>query len=367
MLLKLSLTAHPMVDKENPMKYIAYIGSNACGENSGLRVAEVNAETGSLSIIQRLGDFDSAPYPAVSADRKNLVAGGSNPAAPVPQRGMTASFKIQPDGKLEPVNASVAVCQNPPCHVCFSPDKRFAYAAHYGEGRLTAYAIAEDASIWGPVQVLQHEGCGPFLPNQESARVHYCTFTPDGKYLCAVDLGLDIIRVYRPDENGQLSHVKDVPIVKGAGSRHMVFSHDGSLCYVVSELKCRLTTFAYNDGEFTRLETISTLINPDTKDRHDSSAIRISADGRYLFAGNRHVNNVAVFKLEDGMPRLIANVPCAFPRDLNILPNDKFLYVCGQDENVVEIFSFDSERCELKPTGERLELPLATAVVFMEV
>ena len=82
--------------------------------------------------------------------------------------------------------------------------------------------------------------------------------------------------------------------------------------------------------------------------------------------GNRFVNNVGVLNIENGIPQLMANVPCAFPRDLNILPNDKFLYVCGQDENVVQIFSFNSKTGALKPTGESLEVPLATCIEFVE-
>ena len=365
--LKLCLTA-PMTEDRGCIleQYIAYIGTNATGENGGIRVASVNPATGALSIVQHLQNFDAPAYPAISHDRMHMLSGLTNPLAPVPQKGMLAILSIAPDGTLSPINAVPAVCQNSTCHVCFSPDKRFAYAAHYFEGRTSAYAISSDASLWGPIQLIQHEGCGPTMPFQTSAHVHYCRFTPDGKYLCCVDLGLDIIRLYKPDEYGQLSHVRDIPVVHGAGARHLVFSPDGKFCYVVSELASLVTTFSYNDGEFFLLETVSTQ-TVEPKEEKSSSAIRISPDGRFLFIGNRFVNNISVFKLEDGIPRLLSNVSCLFPRDLNILPNGKFLYVCGQRDDAIEIFSFNSKTGELIPTGERFTAPIPTCIEFLSV
>ncbi|MDR2933305.1 MAG: lactonase family protein [Oscillospiraceae bacterium] len=345
--------------------FIGYIGTNAAGKDGGIRVVKANGETGALEIIQHLENFDIPCYFVTAPDGKLMVSARSNPDTVSPWRGMVASLRIAGDGTLTPVNAMPAVCESPPCHTCLSPDGRFVYASHYREGRITVYSLGGDGALWGPIQVIQHTGSGPH-PQQNSPHIHYGCITPDGKYVCHVDLGLDVIHVYKPDEHGILSHIQDVPVVRGAGARHMVFSKDGRYCWVVSEMGCLITSYAYNDGVFTLLETVPTLDEAMMSARKASSAIRLSPDGQMLLVGNRFVDNIGVFRVNaDGTVTRTDNVPCCFPRDLNFLPNGKFAYVCGQDENCVEIFSVDAGSGTLCPVYPPLPLPLPTCVEFL--
>jgi 6-phosphogluconolactonase len=346
-------------------KYIGYIGTNASGAEGGIRVVEADAKTGALKLVQQLKDFDSPSYFAIRKDKKLMASCRSNPDTGHPNKGMAATLRINGDGTLSPAAAMPSVSASGPCHLCFSPDGRFIYAAHYGEGRATVYSVEPEGGLWGPVQVIQHTGSGP-SPQQGVPHAHYCYPTPDGAFICYVDLGLDVVRLYRPDGNGILSFEKDVPVVRGAGARHLVFSRDGKFCWVVSELGSLLTSFAYQDGEFTLLETADTL-EAGFQGVRSSSAVRLSPDGRLLFVGNRGgSNSVAVFKVNgDGTAALSATVPCPFPRDLNLLPNGDFLYVCGQDEGVVAVFRVDYDACTLRPCGESFAVPKSTCVEFL--
>ena len=346
--------------------YIGYIGVNAFGKDGGIRVVEADGETGALKLIQHVDDFDTPCYFAISRDQKLFVTAQSNPKAPSLRRGMVATLRIDKDGKLTRINSMPAVCERAPCHTCISPDGRFAYSAHFFESQCTVFSIAENGEIWGPIQVLKHSGKG-FHRQQSSPHIHFACFTPDNKYVCYVDLGLDVIHVYKPDENGLLTAVKDVPVVPGAGSRHMVFSRDGRFCWVLSEMGCLITAFSYNDGEFTLIETIPSLDESLIKDRKSASAIRISPDDALLFAGNRFVNTIGVFSIgADGSLMRTADIPCDLPRDLNLLPNGKFLYVCGQDDNRVEVFSVDYAAKTLRPTGISMSIPIPTCIDFLK-
>ena len=346
--------------------YVGYIGVNAVGKDGGIRVVKADGDTGALELVQHVENFDAPCYFAIMRDRGIVVSARSNPDAPSTRRGMISTLRIGSSGTLEPIGSTPAACERPPCHTCVSPDGRFAYSAHYVEGQCSVYRIGDSGEPWGPIQVITHRGKGPHI-QQVGPRVHYATFTPDGEYVCFVDLGLDVIHVCKPDENGVLSEVKDVPVVKGAGSRHMVFSNNGGYCWVLSEMNCLITAFAYNNGEFTQLETISSLDESLVKNKKSGSAIRVSPDGSMLLAGNRFVNTIGVFNINlDGSLTRTADIPCVFPRDLNFLPNGKFLYVCGQDVDCVETFSVDYEAKTLRPTGDIMNVPMPTCIDFLK-
>jgi 6-phosphogluconolactonase len=341
--------------------YIGYIGTNNFGKDSGLRVVEADGETGELRLLQHVEYLDTPVYFAVSGGL--VVASGSDPAAPSERRGVVSTLKIGEDGTLTPINAVASSSYKAPCHICVSPDGRFVYASHYGEGQNSVYSIAENGEIWGPIQVITHEGHGPH-PQQDVPHIHFGGFTPDGKYLLHCDLGLDVIHVYKPDGDGLLTKVKDVPVVLGAGARHLAFSHDGRFCWVLSEMRCLVTAFAYHDGEFTLLETVPTL----TEDYPEQaiSAIKLSPDGSLLFAGNRFRNSITVFRVkDDGTLTRTAEVPCDLPREFAVLPNGKFFYICGQDDNRVEVFRIDYAAGTLVKTGFSLDVPVPTCISFM--
>lgn len=347
--------------------FIGYIGTNTVGKDGGIRVVRADSATGQLTVIQKLNNFDEACYFAVSPRRRLLVSARSNPAALSPYKGMVSTTRILADGTLAPINAIPAVSRKSPCHICVSPDGHFVYASHYMEGRATVFGIDEYGAVWGPIQVVQFEGSG-FNLRQKSPHIHFGCFTPDGKYVCLVDLGLDTIHVFETNEDGLLVNREDVPVVPGAGARHMVFSRDGSYCWVVSEMGCLATGFAYSDGNFKQIGTVPIFGGDIASEKMSASAIRISPDGKLLFAGNRFVNNIAVFKIHpNGAVTRTANVPCPFPRDMNILPDGRFLYVCGEEENCVAVYGIDYDKATVYPTGEKLTLNLATCIEFPEI
>ena len=62
--------------------------------------------------------------------------------------------------------------------------------------------------------------------------------TPDQKYLCVVDNGVDHVNLYRLDhKTGKLNLVDILRCELESGPRLIMFSRDGRFAYVICELK----------------------------------------------------------------------------------------------------------------------------------
>ena len=93
------------------------------------------------------------------------------------------------------------------------------------------------------------------------------------------------------------------------------------------------------------LQALIVIDTTQTKEDHGSGAIRLSPDGKWLLASNRVTSNQVVISkvLNDGKLQVIEHVEVTKkPRFFNFDPSGKFVFVCGQDGNQVQVFSFDN-------------------------
>ena len=112
-----------------------------------------------------------------------------------------------------------------------------------------------------------------------------------------VDLGIDKIITYEVKDS-TLIEVNSLSVNPGSGPRHIAFHPNGKYAYVMTELSSEVIALTYNseEGSFTELQYISTL--PEQFDENSQgSAIHISSDGRFVYAGNRGHNSIAVYSV----------------------------------------------------------------------
>ena len=86
---------------------------------------------------------------------------------------------------------------------------------------------------------VQHHGSSVNKERQEGPHAHYIQVSEDNRYAFAVDLGLDEVLTYRFDGRTGALTPNDPPFAKikaGSGPRHLAFSADRKLVYVVNEL-----------------------------------------------------------------------------------------------------------------------------------
>lgn len=303
-----------------------------------------------------------ANYIAFSPDRKYLYS-----TCTVGRDGGVASFVIQPDGSLKLIGTMPANGLST-CYVITDPTGKYLYAANYSSGNFAEFRL-EEGRIVERTQVIHHSGKGPNHARQEGPHPHFCGLTPDGRYLCVIDLGIDAIMVYPLDpEKGLCAEgvILNPVTPAGSGPRHLVFDRSGRIAYLVNELGNTVMSFRYEDGRFTHLATqdiLPALTNVDTK----AAAVRLSQDEKYLFATNRGFDTIAVCKL-DGQGGMAWHdlLLCGgrSPRDINFLPGYQMFAAANEFSDQLIFFNYDAEKGKLTPNGLIYKLPRPLCVMW---
>jgi 6-phosphogluconolactonase len=334
---------------------IGYIG----GYGKGINVVSYDPQTGGLDIIQKDAGMPHASkhsYLSLSPSKKHLYSGCCFNGGAVMNNGCVMSFEIQEDGSLKELNYAASASKTGACHV-FCGSKGL-YASHYGDGRATVYHVNDDGSLFGPAQLIQFEGKGPH-PQQDTAHIHFGAEMPDG-YVCFVDLGLDSIYFYyHHPKTGDLILNSTARVPLGTGARHLL--HKSGYVYVVSEMSAIVSIYQYRSGKMSYIASHSAL--PEGfSGKVASSAIRMFDD--ILIIGNRFLNEMAVFKANGDVLELKSHIPCLLPRDLNFSPDGNYVYVCGQEDDLIQIFKVDKSDFSLEPTGKTLSVERPSCIIF---
>lgn len=117
----------------------------------------------------------------------------------------------------------------------------------------------------------------------------------------------------------------------------------------MTEISNEVIALEYNPtlGEFRELQVISALPEGFT-DKSQGSAIRISKDGRFLYAANRGHDSIAIFKINQysGELSLIEWVPTEgnWPRDFAFDPSETFLVASNEETGNLVLFERDPKR-----------------------
>ena len=205
------------------------------------------------------------------------------------------------------------------CHLCMSPDERFLYVANYGSGSVDVFPVT-DEGVGERIQTIQNSGKGIDPNRQEGPHSHCVKFTPDGKYLCLCDLGVDAVIVYRQDpESGLLTEASRCLLPPGLGVRHILFR--GDRAFACHEMGNALSRLKYADGILTPIDT-RPLLTDEWRGKSFVAAIR--AAGNRMYVSHRGKNAVSVLD-ENGDG--IGEIPTHgnWPRDIWPLPGGRLL------------------------------------------
>ena len=278
------------------------------------------------------------------------------------------SFRIAENGDLVFLNKMSSGGLSP-CHTVVSPDGKYLYCANYSSGNIAEYRIGSDGSLSELHRVICHEGSGPRKDRQEGPHTHFTSFTPDRNYLIVIDLGIDAVKLYPWSDSGiDPANVRTFHVPAGDGPRHLIFNQSGTLAYLLNELGNSVSTLKYNGaGNFELLNQISTLPEYYTG-KTKAAAIRLSPDGRFLYASNRGFDSIACFELmpETGFPVLkcFAASGGDGPRDINYLPGCRKFAAANEFSDVVVFYNVNQETGMLVPDGNLVQIPGALAIYW---
>lgn len=251
----------------------------------------------------------------------------------------------------------------PLCYVAVDEPRNLVYGANYHKGQVLVYQRHSDGSL-SLLDSDTHHGSGPHA-NQTTAHVHYADLTPDN-YLITCDLGTDEVITYDIATNGSLKKLDSYTSTAGAGPRHIVFHPYYKIAYLICELNSTVEVLIYDGlGQFELLQTISTLPT-DCKEENATAAIRLSSDGKFLYASNRGHDSIAVYQiLADGSLSLVevTTTNGKTPRDFIITPDEAYLIAVHQDSDNATVFQRNKENGNLSELSHHFHVPEAVCIV----
>ena len=303
-------------------------------------------------------------YLAFSPDRKTLYS-----TCIIDQAGGVAAFRIHPDGSLALLNQLPSRGKST-CYVIAAPSGKYLYCANYSSGSITEFSLNADGSLKALERLIEYHGSGR-LPRQSTPHPHFTNITPDGKYLCVTDLGLDTLTLYPfEDATGRIKlespHIFKVEPA-GSGPRHLLFNRKGDRAYLLNELGNTVIVLKYSGGRFESMQLLPTL-PADCPKESKAAAIRLSPDGRFLYASNRGYDSVAVYEVkpEDGtlIFRELVESGGSSPRDINFLPGGRAFATANEFSDRVVFFDFDAATGKITPSGETVTMPRPLAIYW---
>src|SRR5690606_37976641 len=120
-----------------------------------------------------------------------------------------------------------------------------------------------------------------------------------------------------------------------------------------------LAIFDFKEGKLTPKQRIS-LVADDYEGAVGAAEVRLSPDGRNIYASNRgDANRLSVFaKKDDGSYSLIQQTTSGgiMPRNFNLTADGKYLLSANQASNDVAVFERDVETGKLTQTSWKVEV-----------
>jgi 6-phosphogluconolactonase len=340
--------------KPLPTTFDLLVGTYTKGTSKGIYVYRFYAETGRLAFLNEIDDVSNPSYLCVTNDNKFVYAVNEDG-----KNGGVSAFTFDAhQGKLTFLNKQPSGGADP-CFVAVDNDMKNVLVANYSGGSLAVLPVNKDGSLAPISQLIQDEGHGANKDRQEGPHVHMALLSPDEKYLLYNDLGTDKLNImrYHPSHPQPLTPASPpfVKLADGEGPRHIVFSNDKKHVYLVTEMGSSVHAFDYDNGKLKETQTI-TLLSDGFKGKTAGAAIKISPDGRFLYASNRlETNEISVYAIDPDNGKLIFVQRVSSygknPRDFAIDPNGNFLVLANQDSDTIYVMRIDKSSGKISRTA----------------
>ena len=346
-------------------KYIAYVGTYTHGSSIGIHLYDVDVEEGTLS-ERKVVPVNNSSYVVKSKNGKYLYS--------IADEGV-AVFAIKPDGDLDPIN-KVDIDGMRGCYLSVDDEGKYLFVGGYHDGKITAVHTHKDGRLGRVFDGVFHKGIGSVAERNFRPHVSCVLPTPEGKYVCAVDNGIDQVKIYRINTvRNRLELVDVLRCKRESGPREIVFSKDGNYAYILFELINKVGVFKYKDNgktpEFELIQTIETL-SDELDPLHDcAAAITISPDGKHLFTSTAGDNSVAMFSInqEDGtlVKEFALPISGEYPKDIALFPDGKHIAVVNHESNSITTFTIDYEKKVLVMKGKPMKVETPNCILITKI
>jgi len=318
----------------------------------GIYKISFDTQTPSNYQLTRLIEIEQPSYMTVQADGKILVSTGNQSAG-------VAIYEPDEQGHYS-LQTQLMDIGNNACHVSYNQAYGLISLAFYASPFTKLLQYNDLTQSLNEFQKFTHQGQGVH-PRQGEPHPHWSGWSPEGQFLYAVDLGIDEVKQYY-QESGQWLSKTAAKLAPGDGPRHMAFHPTKHFVYLLNELSNTLVVYQQNlaTGELTQLQKLSTL-KPDFNEHSQAAAVRVSNDGRFVYASNRGEDTIAVFEVQaSGQLKHIQSAESGdhWPRDFNFSADQDFILVANTRGDKLSLLKRDINTGLLTDTG--IDYPIAT-------
>lgn len=298
-----------------------------------------------------LASLRNPSYLALSPGGRYLYAVSETDDGEIDPSGTVTAFARDRSGDLTVINSSSSGGSGP-CHISLSPTKDFLLAANYVAGTVAAIAVGPEGV--GPVaDTVSHKHLEASA--NSVSHPHMIAFDPVTEEVLVPDLGLDLVLTYRLTERGRLVEKPSsrLELPPRSGPRHLVFHPNRRDLFILNETANTLVALRRTPHGFVVTDTASTLQSIAASSSW-ASAVRVSSNGRFVFAANRARSDgsIAVLSYEEDAgrlnPAIVASSSGIWPHDFLLVPESERLIVANQDSDNLALLEFDARTKEMR-------------------
>ncbi len=390
---------HAQSNQRDEAPLIAYVGTFSSplhdvlptqvdlppGNGRGIHIFQVNRTTGAMTPRAIYEQGTSPSCLALDKSGTRLYSANETDRVGDKKDGTISAFAINRDGSLRLLN-TVSSGGAGPTYVSVHPSGKFLLVANYFGGSVSVLPIQPDGSLAAATDVKIDAGAigpthatdappGSFaISGHDRTHAHMIRADPSGQFIFHADNALDKIFIWKFDAQKAALLPNNPPAISfppGDGPRHFWFHPNGRWFYSIQEEASTVALFDYDSqtGRFNPRQTISTLPSGFTGSSF-ASEIMVSPDGKFLYAGNRLHDSIAIFSIgKTGELKYMGEewTRGNYPRSFNFDPTGQFLYCCNQRSDHVTTFRVDKKTGRLKFTGDYTPVGNPSMIVFRDL
>jgi 6-phosphogluconolactonase len=363
---------------------LAYVGAYT-PNGQGIYLFSMDLETGALTQIKVAAAIPSPSWIAIHPNGQYLYAVNEISNFNGTTSGSVSAFSInRTSGDLTLLNV-VSSQGGGPAHLSVDPLGQFVFVANYGGGSFAILPINSNGSLNNASFVQQDtDNVGPIhatnappgsfaISGHDAPHAHMIQADAAGTFVFGTDLGQD--RIYSWTLNrgtGKLiaNTPASVSVPPGDGPRHFAFHPNGRVFYSLQEEASTLLVFTYDaaHGSLTEQQMISTLPSGFVGTNF-TSEVRVSEDGKFVYAANRLHDSIGVFRVDETTGELTrvgeAWTRGDYPRSFTIDPTGNFLVSCNQRSDALTTYRLEGDGKKLTFTDQYTPVGSPAIIMFL--
>ena len=344
-----------------PDKYVAYVSTYTRNDDIGLYIYDVDVKGGRFTKKDEVKITNSS-YLSISHNGKHLYA--------ITDLGVD-SYDIKPDGLL--VNTGTASINGMRgCYLSTDYEDKYLFVAGYHDAKVTVLRLNEDGSVGAITDEVFSAGLGNVIERMFLPHITCTKMTRDNKYLCAVDNGMDQVKVYAFDsKTGKLKFKDMIHCDQHSAPRYIKFHKSGKFAYISHEMSCNIDIYSYTNDkgipDFEKIGSVSTINDEYKTSGSISCAMKFSPDHKLLMCSVAGANSVAIYKIDDktGLldKRLCLPVSGDYPKDVAFFPDSKHIVSLNHESNTMSFFKLNLKDNTIVLNGPFVKVPSGNCIL----